>query len=316
MRLQTKSGLCARSSRVYSDKSLKRLNGSPRASGAQNAIFVFSGLATLFFLVSVSDAIVAQLIPALSDRSEIATLESRLASAKAAKRRSAILASREVSLEALLLGAEARGIYSSSTKILEIASVPFVPQSPFGERGNPVFENACEEAVLLMSYSWVARKPLVREEAREEILKMAEYERVNFGFHEDTSAADTARLMKEYLGYDGVVVRDGVEAEDIIPELLKGNLVIIPVNGQKLGNPRFEPPGPIVHMILVRGYDFARNEFIVHDPGTQFGKDYRYSFDVINDAFEDYPSGKEVTAGSGTRAMIVVYPSYEAVRPW
>jgi len=73
------------------------------ASGAQNAIFVFSGLATLFFLVSVSDAIVAQLIPALSDRSEIATLESRLASAKAAKRRSAILASREVSLEALLL---------------------------------------------------------------------------------------------------------------------------------------------------------------------------------------------------------------------
>ena len=144
------------------------------ASGAQNAIFVFSGLATLFFLVSVSDAIVAQLIPALSDRSEIATLESRLASAKAAKRRSAILASREVSLEALLLGAEARGIYSSSTKILEIASVPFVPQSPFGERGNPVFENACEEAVLLMSYSWVARKPLVREEAREEILKMAE----------------------------------------------------------------------------------------------------------------------------------------------
>ena len=286
------------------------------ASGAQNAIFVFSGLATLFFLVSVSDAIVAQLIPALSDRSEIATLESRLASAKAAKRRSAILASREVSLEALLLGAEARGIYSSSTKILEIASVPFVPQSPFGERGNPVFENACEEAVLLMSYSWVARKPLVREEAREEILKMAEYERVNFGFHEDTSAADTARLMKEYLGYDGVVVRDGVAASDIIPELLKGSIVIIPVNGQKLGNPRFEPPGPIVHMILVRGYDFARNEFIVHDPGTQFGKDYRYSFDVINDAFEDYPSGKEVTAGSGTRAMIVVYPSYEAVRPW
>src|SRR3989344_862851 len=286
------------------------------ASGAQNAIFVFSGLATLFFLVSVSDAIVAQLIPALSDRSEIATLESRLASAKAAKRRSAILASREVSLEALLLGAEARGVYSSSTKILEIASVPFVPQSPFGERGNPGFENACEAAVLLMSYSWVARKPLVREEAREEILKMAEYERVNFGFHEDTSAADTARLMKEYLGYDGVVVRDGVEAEDIIPELLKGNLVIIPVNGQKLGNPRFEPPGPIVHMILVHGYDFARNEFIVHDPGTQFGKDYRYSFDVITDAFEDYPSGEEVTAGSGTRAMIVISHSDDAISPW
>jgi len=122
--------------------------------------------------------------------------------------------------------------------------------------------------------------------------------------------------MKEYLGYDGFRVQDGVAASDIIPELLKGNLVIIPVNGQKLGNPRFEPPGPIVHMILVHGYDFARNEFIVHDPGTQFGKDYRYSFDVIADAFEDYSSGKEVIAGSGTRAMIVIYPSNGAVYPW
>jgi len=286
------------------------------ASGVQNLIFVFSGLAVLSFFTSVSDAIVEQLIPALSDHSEIATLESRLASAKAAKRRSAILASREVSFEELLLHAEAKGIYSSLTKILEIAGVPFVPQSPVGERGNLVFENACEEAVLLMGYSWAVRHPLVREEAREEILKMAEYENVNFGFNEDTSAADTARLMKEYFGYDGVVVRDKVAASDIVPELFKGNLVIIPVNGQKLGNPRFEPPGPIVHMILIRGYDFARNEFIVHDPGTQFGKDYRYSFDVIADAFEDYSSGEEVTAGSGTRAMIIVYRIDEAVRPW
>ena len=286
------------------------------ASGVQNLIFVFSGLAVLSFFTSVSDAIVEQLIPALSDHSEIATLESRLASAKAAKRRSAILASREVSFEELLLHAEAKGIYSSLTKILEIAGVPFVPQSPVGERGNLVFENACEEAVLLMGYSWAVRHPLVREEAREEILKMAEYENVNFGFNEDTSAADTARLMKEYFGYDGVVVRDKVAASDIVPELFKGNLVIIPVNGQKLGNPRFEPPGPIVHMILIRGYDFARNEFIVHDPGTQFGKDYRYSFDVIADAFDDYSSGEEVTAGSGTRAMIIVYRIDEAVRPW
>ncbi len=104
--------------------------------------------------------------------------------------------------------------------------------------------------------------------------------------------------------------------EFVMTDLAKGNLVIIPVNGQKLGNPRFEPPGPIVHMILVHGYDFARSEFIVHDPGTQFGKDYRYSFDVITDAFEDYPSGEEVTVGSGTRAMIVISHSDDTISPW
>ncbi|MEK7077279.1 MAG: C39 family peptidase [Patescibacteria group bacterium] len=285
-------------------------------ASSQNVILAFFGFAILFSLVFVSDVIVGELFSAPSDHSKIAALESRLASAKAAKRRSMALESREVSLETLLLGAEAEGIYSSSTKILMIPDVPFVPQSPFGERGNPVLENACEEAVLLMGYSWAVGEPLAREEAREEIFKMAEYESANFGFHEDTSVADTARLMKEYFGYDGASVRDGVEARDIISELLKGNLVIIPVNGQKLGNPRFEPPGPRVHMILVRGYDFARSEFIAHDPGTQFGKDYRYSFNVIIDAFEDYPSGEEVTAGSGTRAMIVIYPFDEAIRQW
>lgn len=285
-------------------------------ASSQNVILALFGFAVLFFLVSVSDVIVAQLIPASSYQSEIVVFESRLASAKAAKRRSRALASREVSLETLLLGAEAEGIYSSSTKILEIPDVPFVPQSPVGARGNPVFENACEEAVLLMSYSWAVGEPILKEEAYTKILNMAEYENANFGFNEDTSVALTARLMKEYLGYGGIRVQDGIAARDIIPELLKGNLVIIPVNGQKLGNPRFEPPGPRVHMILVRGYDFFQSEFIVHDPGTQFGKDYRYSFDVVTNAFEDYPSGKEVTAGSGTAAMIVVSRSEDAISPW
>lgn len=285
-------------------------------ASSQNVILIFFGFAVLFSFVSVSDAIVGELFSAPSDDSNIAALESRLASARAARRRSMALASREISREALLLDAEMRGIYSSSTKILEIPDVLFIPQLPETARGNPVFENACEEAALLMGYSWAIGEPLAREEAYKEILNMAEYETVNFGFNEDTSARDTARLMKEYLGYDGFRVEDGVAARDIIPELLKGNLVIIPVNGQKLGNPRFEPPGPRVHMILARGYDFSRDEFIVHDPGTQFGRDYRYSFGVIADAFEDYPSGEEVTAGSGTAAMIVIYPLNGAVYPW
>lgn len=285
-------------------------------ASAQNVILALFGFAILFSLVSVSDAIIGELFYAPSDHSEIAALESRLASAIAAKRRTRVRASHEVPLETFLLGAEAHGIYSSSTKILAIPDVPFVPQSPAGARGNPVFENACEEAVLLMSYSWAVGEPLLKEEAYTEILNMAEYETANFGFNEDTSVADTARLMKEYFGYDGFRVEDGVAASDIISELLKGNLVIIPVNGQKLRNPRFIEPGPIVHMILVRGYDFLQSEFIVHDPGTQFGRDYRYSFDVITDAFEDYPSGEEVTAGSGTRAMIVVSRLNDAISPW
>lgn len=282
----------------------------------QNVILALFGFAILFSFVSVSDAIVTELFFAPSDDSKIAALESRLASARAARRRSAALASREVSLEALFLGAETQGVYSSSTKILAIPDVPFIPQLPETARGNPIFENACEEATLLMGYSWAVREPIAKEEAYKEILNMAEYETANFGFNEDTSIADTARLMKEYFGYDGFRVEDGVAARDIIPELLKGSIVIIPVNGQKLGNPRFAPPGPIVHMILIRGYDFTQNEFIVHDPGTQFGRDYRYSFDVIVDAFEDYPSGKEVTVGSGTRAMIVVSRSDDAISPW
>ncbi|MEK7194928.1 MAG: C39 family peptidase, partial [Patescibacteria group bacterium] len=94
---------------------------------------------------------------------------------------------------------------------------------------------------------------------------------------------------------------------DIKKELAKGNLVIVPINGQRIGNPNFTAPGPLTHMFPILGYDSATDEFIVNDPGTRQGAGYRYSSSAVEASLQDYPSG--ATHGyqtPGKTAMLVV----------
>jgi len=63
------------------------------------------------------------------------------------------------------------------------------------------------------------------------------------------------------------------------------------MNGQKLKNPFFTPPGPLEHMIVIIGYDYQTNEFITNDSGTKHGQNYRYKENILFEALRDYPTG-------------------------
>lgn len=276
-------------------------------------IFLLCGVFLLFMFFSVVNEFVISFVAGDTVIFETASLDSEL------KRRRLLNLRNETgknegdtALATLLLDAEVRGIYSSSTQILDIADVPFVPQSPLGEWGNPIFQNACEETSILMAYYWAVGRPLTKEIAHEEILRIAQYEKNLFGFHEDTSISDTALILSAYFVFNGAETYEGYAATgemvtDIILEhIAQGRLVIIPVAGQKLENPHFGERGPIVHMLVVHGYDFRTNEFITHEPGTQFGKDYRYSSRTIEEAIGDYATGDSHSLQEGSWSMIVV----------
>lgn len=190
---------------------------------------------------------------------------------------------------------------------LVLLNVPFTAQAPFGDWSDPRQQDACEEASIIMAMAWVRNKGFTLQEALQSIIEMAEWELANYGFYQDTSATDTAKLIKDYFGYTNTEVRKGINANDILAELEKGNLVIVPTNGQRLGNPNFTDGGPPVHMIVVKGYDYNTGEFITNDPGTRKGENYRYSTFVLNDALQDYPTGNhhgpQIT---GDTAMIIV----------
>ena len=191
-----------------------------------------------------------------------------------------------------------------------LLDVSFTPQAPFGQWADSVYQNACEEATILMAINWVRGERISKEEASEEIKKITEFEDKNYGQGiYDRSAKDTAQLIRDYWGYENVEIRNNIGVKEIVLELEKGNLVIVPINGQVLKNPYYTLPGPAEHMILIIGYDFQTKEFITNDAGTRQGEKYRYDENRFYDSIRDYPTGYKEPILEIKKPMIVIKPN-------
>lgn len=187
--------------------------------------------------------------------------------------------------------------------------VPFTPQAPFARWDDLRQQDGCEEASILMAVHWFLGKELTPAIAEREIIGAAGYQWKNYGSYRDTSAEDTVeRIAKGYFGYESAEYRRISGTEDIIEELLKGNLVAVPVNGQKLKNPHYTPPGAQRHFVLVVGYDAIAEEFVTNDPGTRRGEKYRYSRSVLGEALRDYPTGNHEPITTTEKYMAVIGP--------
>lgn len=189
-----------------------------------------------------------------------------------------------------------------------ITGVPFVVQAPFGEWKDPRQQDACEEMTTLLAVSWAEGvNKINKTEAKEKILGMVEFQEENFGESRDTSAADTIeRLYVGCFNYQKVRLEENITSENIIQELRKGNLVVVPANGQLLKNIHFTQPGPERHMIIIRGFDFQTRKFITNDVGFGTGENYQYPEELLFNAIADYPSGYHVLRVGMPKTMIVV----------
>lgn len=202
--------------------------------------------------------------------------------------------------------------YGTSSPILSagpsvLLTVPFTSQAPLGNWSDPWQETGCEEAAAVMAMGWVYGKNLTPEEALAELTAISKYEVKQYGIAYDSSTQDTvSHIFNGYFKYTNVEQRKHIGVDDVKNELSRGNLVILPVNGRKLNNPYFTPPGPIEHVVVIIGYDDATEEFITHDPGTRHGAEYRYPYNVLDAAIQDYPTGAPVPIQTIEKNMIVV----------
>jgi len=194
-------------------------------------------------------------------------------------------------------------------KTLDIVllDVPFLAQAPFGQWSDPIYQNACEEAAILMADLWIKGvKSISKEEATLELKKFADFETEKYNNFYDHSMADAGQLMRDYFGYSNIEYKENITAEDIIDQLIAGNLVIVPINGQVLKNPFYTPPGPAEHMLLIIGYDFNTDEFITNDAGTRQGEHYRYKQDILEQSIRDYPTGYKEPILEIKKVMLIV----------
>jgi len=178
--------------------------------------------------------------------------------------------------------------------------IPFICQAPLGN-WNPPFGDTCEEAAILtVHYYFQQKKSVDPSTVAREIREIVDFESKNYNFYKSISAEQTARLIRDYFGYKAEVFYD-ISLEDIKKELIKGNPVIVPAAGRLLKNPYFKTPGPLYHMLVIKGY--TASEFIVSDPGTRRGANFKYSYQILERAMHDWNGGD---VKNGKSAMISV----------
>ncbi len=180
-------------------------------------------------------------------------------------------------------------------------AVPYTSQAPLGQWSDPRQSDGCEEASILMAVMWESGNPMSKEQARDEIVGMSDYEKFFHGFYQDTSAQDTANLMVQYYGYHGLRVVHNVTVQDIKAQLDNGSLVITPLNPRVLST-RLYNSFTTRHTVVVVGHD--NGEIIFHDPMT--GAYRRASESIFERAMQDYSSGIHLNAKIRDSAMIVV----------
>lgn len=195
----------------------------------------------------------------------------------------------------------------ASAKKSFITGVPFTPQAPFGGWADQRQQNGCEEASALMAVKWARGQSLTKKEALKEITGLSDWLLKKYGEDRDVSSADMVDwIFKDYFKYDKVSLVKNAAVGEIIAELAKGNLIIAPMNGRLMRNPYYTRPGPDRHMVVIRGYDPVKKEFITNDPGTRRGELYRYSSAVLFNAIRDYPTGYHEIIKKIEKNIIVV----------
>jgi uncharacterized protein YvpB len=179
--------------------------------------------------------------------------------------------------------------------------VPFMVQAPT-QNWDEIHNEACEEASAIMLAAYYKNESeITTEEAEARIMDAITFESETYGYHLDTTAAETAQTLREHFGVTNAQVFNPTSIEDIKSLLAAGHPVIIPAYGQALGNPFFRGEGPLYHMLVIKGY--TEKHFITNDPGTRRGADYTYAFDILWNAIHDWNGGD---VPNGAKIMIAV----------
>jgi len=181
-------------------------------------------------------------------------------------------------------------------------SVPFTSQAPHLNWDQP-YQDFCEEASVLMAIQYLHGELIPDADfANEKMLAIMDFEVKRFGYHRDTNVEEVAIVFREFYGIKAIKIVNDPTVEDIKKVLVDKKIIVIPVAGRQLNNPYFTPPGPLYHMLVIKGFT-KDGKFITNDPGTRNGANFIYKSDVLMNAIHDWNGGDVV---NGKKVIIVV----------
>lgn len=189
-----------------------------------------------------------------------------------------------------------------------LSGTPFLSQAPTGKWNEPVFQNGCEEASVLMAIFWAEGRsfPEGGTERESLIRAMASDIEKKYGTSHDTSISDLSRFLDGRSAALSVTLLMNVSMDDIREALLSGYGMIVPMDGRVLGNPHYTAPGPERHMLFATGYDRATGDIVTNDPGTKYGEGYRYPESIFYSAIRDYATGDGLPIAVSEKSVMLV----------
>lgn len=168
--------------------------------------------------------------------------------------------------------------------------VPFLTQAPL-TNWDDLHNDACEEAALIGVIKYLKNyQSINKEEAENEIQNLVNWQIENFGGHYDLPVEKVGEMIKKYFKRKTDIYYDANVTIDSIKQNVNQNSpVIVPLAGRLIDNPYYRSPGPVYHMLIIRGYDDKKQEFITNDVGTKRGEGFRYNYQILYNAIHDMP---------------------------
>lgn len=186
---------------------------------------------------------------------------------------------------------------------ITIDGVPFASQAPTREWVMP-YEEFCEEASSLMAAFYAqGRKMPSAADIDEELFRIKAYEEKTFGYYMDTSAKEIAKILTDFYDLSDVTIINNPTVDDIKRQLVAGKAIIVPTAGRMLNGPFYKSPGPLYHMLVLKGYT-SNGYFITQDPGTNTkGENFKFKITTVMKAMHDWNGGD---VANGAKVIIVV----------
>ncbi len=165
-----------------------------------------------------------------------------------------------------------------------VLDVPFYVQAPNGI-WDAIHNETCEEAVILMIRDYYLKQSLTKEQLEVELQKFVAWQ-TERGYKYSITLQQLSEASSAYYQFSGAEIISDPTVEQIKQLIAAGTPVIVPAAGRLLANPNFTPPGPLYHMVVIKGYD--PEGFITNDPGTRSGADFYYREDNLMNAIHNW----------------------------
>lgn len=189
---------------------------------------------------------------------------------------------------------------------IHLIQTAFVPQAPEKNWDQP-WQDACEEAALLtVDYFYKKQNPSIAQ-IKNDILSMINFEDKQ-GWGKDVNVEQMSQIGSKYLNYKTQIINN--PTIDQIKTFISQNIpVVVPANGKTLfkENKYFSSGGPYYHSLVILGYNDTKNQFTVHDVGTQHGAYFKYSYSLLMDSIHDFPAnGRKEDIQTGDKRVLVL----------